>query len=355
MADITKEIKDFQSAIYGKDVRKSMVSLAQKINEETEGATGTVASYEQAETNRVNAEIQRDANEKKRVSEFANLKKESESATLAANNVTETVQKKLDNGEFVGPQGIQGKQGEPFQVAKVYESIAAMNNGYATDGVKVGQFVVINTGNVEDEDNAKLFLKGITAYDFITDMSGAQGIQGPQGPQGIQGKQGKQGEPGTVENIEQYPVTYTEPESDDVPASGGTLGGIVGWVVKKIKSLTSSVTQLNSKTSLVYRTNDVKLSSYISDKSSGLYTEMGNMGIFGGFILLKAGTYKNTDVLFTLPSRKSPNGIYFMAGASSNAYIMKINGGTGNVVFNSTTTTFSTDTYLFLSAAFKIN
>lgn len=112
---------------------------------------------------------------------------------------------------------------------------------------------------------------------------------------------------------------------------------------------------LNSKTSLVYRTNDVKLSSYISDKSSGLYTEMGNMGIFGGFILLKAGTYKNTDVLFTLPSRKSPNGIYFMAGASSNAYIMKINGGTGNVVFNSTTTTFSTDTYLFLSATFKIN
>ena len=79
------------------------------------------------------------------------------------------------------------------------------------------------------------------------------------------------------------------------------------------------------------------------------------MGIFGGFILLKAGTYKNTDVLFTLPSRKSPNGIFFMAGASSNAYIMKINGGTGNVVFNSTTTTFSTDTYLFLSATFKIN
>ena len=126
-------------------------------------------------------------------------------------------------------------------------------------------------------------------------------------------------------------------------------------IAAELKGIASSVAQLNSKTSLVYRTNDVKLSSHISDKSSGLYTEMGNMGIFGGFILLKAGTYKNTDVLFTLPSRKSPNGIYFIAGASSDAYIMKINGGTGNVTFNSTTTTFSTDTYLFLSATFKIN
>ena len=126
-------------------------------------------------------------------------------------------------------------------------------------------------------------------------------------------------------------------------------------IAAELKDIASSVAQLNSKTSLVYRTNDVKLSSHISDKSSGLYTEMGNMGIFGGFILLKAGTYKNTDALFTLPNRKSPNGIYFIAGASSDAYIMKINGGTGNVTFNSATTTFSTDTYLFLSATFKIN
>lgn len=352
MADITKEIKNFQSAIYGKDVRNSMVSLAQKINEETEEATGTVARYEQAETNRVNAEAQRDTNEKKRVSEFANLKKESESATLAANNVTATVQKKLDNGEFVGPQGVQGKQGEPFQVAKVYESISAMNAGYATDNVKIGQFVVINTGNVENEDNAKLFLKGVSAYEYITDMSGAQGIQGPQGVQGIQGIQGPQGEPGTVENIEQYPVAYAEPESDDVPASGGLLGGIIGWIVKKIKSLTSSVTELNSKTSPVYRTSDVKLSSYVSKTSAGLYTEMGNLGMFGGFILVKKGTYATSDVLFTLPSI-CRNGIYIVGGNSNKSYYFRIDPGTGNVVFNGPET-ISTDTYIFLNGTFKI-
>ena len=101
-----------------------------------------------------------------------------------------------------GPQGIQGIQGpkgdrgEPFGVDKVYESVDAMNAGYATDGVPVGGFVVITTGDVEDEDNAKLYVKGETQYEFITDMSGAQGIQGPQGEQGPQGPVGPQGPKG---------------------------------------------------------------------------------------------------------------------------------------------------------------
>ena len=101
-----------------------------------------------------------------------------------------------------GDQGIQGVQGEkgekgdtgePFTIAKTYESISAMNAGYATDGVKVGQFVIIDTGNVEDEDNAKLYLKGSSAYSYITDLSGATGMTGPQGPKGENGATGEQG------------------------------------------------------------------------------------------------------------------------------------------------------------------
>lgn len=80
-----------------------------------------------------------------------------------------------------GSKGSKGDTGDAFSVSKVYSSIAEMNAGYATDGVKVGGFVVIDTGNVEDEDNAKLFVKGDTQYDYLTDMSGAQGIQGPRG------------------------------------------------------------------------------------------------------------------------------------------------------------------------------
>lgn len=92
-----------------------------------------------------------------------------------------------------GPQGIQGPQGEAFSIAKTYPSIAAMNADYGNDEVSVGQFVLIDTGNVDDEDNAKLYVKGETQYTYITDLSGATGMQGPQGIQGIQGEQGDQG------------------------------------------------------------------------------------------------------------------------------------------------------------------
>ncbi|MBS6678027.1 MAG: collagen-like protein [Clostridiales bacterium] len=101
-----------------------------------------------------------------------------------------------------GQQGIQGPKGDPgeaFTIAKTYESVAAMNSGFATDGVKEGQFVMIDTGDVEDEDNAKLYIKGAEAYRYITDLSGATGLTGPageQGPQGIQGPKGETGETG---------------------------------------------------------------------------------------------------------------------------------------------------------------
>ena len=101
-----------------------------------------------------------------------------------------------------GPQGIQGIQGpkgekgDAFAIAKTFASVSAMNAGFATDGVKEGQFVIIDTGNVNDEDNAKLYVKGASAYSYITDLSGATGMQGPQGVQGIQGETGKTGATG---------------------------------------------------------------------------------------------------------------------------------------------------------------
>ena len=89
-----------------------------------------------------------------------------------------------------GVQGPQGPQGKPFSIAKVYQSIKDMHAGYATDGVEIGGFVVIETGNVDDADNARLYLKGNYAYEYVTDLSGMQGMQGPQGPQGIHGVHG---------------------------------------------------------------------------------------------------------------------------------------------------------------------
>ena len=108
---------------------------------------------------------------------------------------------KGDTGEQgpEGPQGATGPQGPAgaaFAIAKTYASVSAMNAGFATDGVLTGQFVMIDTGSVEDEDNAKLYVKGEESYTYITDLSGATGMTGPQGPQGATGEQGPTGAKG---------------------------------------------------------------------------------------------------------------------------------------------------------------
>lgn len=94
-----------------------------------------------------------------------------------------------------GPQGVKGDPGTPFKISKTYDSISAMQSDVSGE-VEEGQMVIISTGNVEDEDNAKLYVKTSTGWQYIVDMSGATGIQGPQGEQGIQGQKGEQGIPG---------------------------------------------------------------------------------------------------------------------------------------------------------------
>ena len=115
-----------------------------------------------------------------------------------------------------GEQGPVGPQGEPFTIAKTYSSIEEMQNDF--DNMQVGDYVMI-ASSVDDENNAKLYVKTDTAWVFITDFSGAQGIQGPQGeagpigpvgpqgeagpqgPQGIQGPQGEKGDTPAIKTI----------------------------------------------------------------------------------------------------------------------------------------------------------
>lgn len=96
----------------------------------------------------------------------------------------------------VGETGPQGVAGKGFEIAKIYASVAAMNADYNNADISVGSFVLIETGNPNNADNSKLYVKGNTAYEFVTDLSGSQGIQGPQGPVGPQGPQGEEGPQG---------------------------------------------------------------------------------------------------------------------------------------------------------------
>lgn len=129
-----------------------------------------------------------------------------------------------------GIQGIQGEKGdtgEPFEISKYYASVADMNNGYSTDGLEIGKFVLIRSN---DSDNGKLYVKDSTQYSYITNWTGQkgdkgdQGIQGVQGEQGIQGVQGEKGEKGDTGDtgngilkvLTLFGITdsYTTPPSD---------------------------------------------------------------------------------------------------------------------------------------------
>ena len=121
-----------------------------------------------------------------------------------------------------GPQGVQGDKGEKgdkgdkgdaFSIAKTYASVEAMNADFSGTDVKEGQFVMIDTGNVNDEDNAKLYVKGAKAFTYITDLSGATGLTGPQGPKGETGATGAQGEQG---------IQGVKGEKGDTGATGAT-------------------------------------------------------------------------------------------------------------------------------------
>ena len=159
-----------------------------------------------------------------------------------------------------GLQGPKGDKGDPFSIKKIYFSIGEMNADFSGTDVSEGEFVLINTGNVEDEDNAKLYVKGQTSYNFITDLSGMAGIQGPQGeqgPQGIQGIQGvkgdtgEKGDPGpagsdatvTTDSITSA-LGYTPADSAKVYTKTEVDGMIDGVYAQAVRNATS-VAQVN--------------------------------------------------------------------------------------------------------------
>lgn len=68
--------------------------------------------------------------------------------------------------------------GDAFSYKKEYPSVEAMEADWGTADVKLGEYVLINTNNVEDPDDAKVYLKTQNGWKFIVDLSGMQGIQG---------------------------------------------------------------------------------------------------------------------------------------------------------------------------------
>lgn len=85
-------------------------------------------------------------------------------------------------------------RGDPWKIAKVYDSAAAMEADYNNPDIAVGDLVCI-VSDPSDPDNAKVYVKGDTQYEFFVDMSGATGIKGEDGAKGEKGDKGDKGDP----------------------------------------------------------------------------------------------------------------------------------------------------------------
>ena len=100
-----------------------------------------------------------------------------------------------------GPQGATGATGPSglgFSIAKSYASVAALTADTAPTGITGGQFAIVETGDVNNAENSRLYLWTGTVYSYVSDLSGNIGITGPQGATGVAGTIGVDGSTGAT-------------------------------------------------------------------------------------------------------------------------------------------------------------
>lgn len=111
MANISAEIEAFRNAIYGEDVRGSMISLAEKVNAEVESNTvraDKAASSANTAADNANTAA---ASAAEATSKAGNAANAANVAAADANAAREEIMTKLENGEFTGEKGDTGDTG----------------------------------------------------------------------------------------------------------------------------------------------------------------------------------------------------------------------------------------------------
>lgn len=141
---------------------------------------------------------------------------------IAENGLEKTYRINMENGthfDFVVKDGEKGERGDPFEIAKTYTSVAEMNAGFSTDGVPLNKFVLIENGNVNDPENARLYIKKNTGYAYLTDLSGSQGIKGETGV-GVS----KVEKTSTSGLVDTYTITLTNGNTSTFTVTNGKNG-----------------------------------------------------------------------------------------------------------------------------------
>lgn len=100
--------------------------------------------------------------------------------TLAPGSSASAAVSEVDGHKHILFGLVKGDPGKDFHIARTFTSIAEMEAYTGTD-VQVNDFVLIDTGSVEDVDTGKIYRRSENGWSYIGDLSGKQGIKGDTG------------------------------------------------------------------------------------------------------------------------------------------------------------------------------
>lgn len=190
MADISKEIHDFKSAIYGEEVRGSMISLAEKVNADGEQALSDVADQIDVIT-----EIGKTANEASKTAADA-IKRANDTMDAADQTLSGAAQQaqaakmSADNSKIYADESKAYKNDTKAIADKAVSDIAGA-------GGRVDETLSdFNTKLMNGDFTGPVGPQGPNGATGATGKPGGTGAQGPQGLQGEMGPRGPKGDRG---------------------------------------------------------------------------------------------------------------------------------------------------------------
>ena len=287
--------------------------------------------------------------------------KNADAAAKRADDAANDVQKKLDNGEFVGAQGPKGEKGDTGERGPQGETGATGPQGPRGETGATGpQGPKGKDGEVTFEsltDEQKASLRG---------EPGAKGEKGEKGEPGAQGEKGEKGDPGR--DAPQEAVLYTAQTLEDAQKTQAreNIGAADEATVDSLKSETAYVTG-NARNGLYRGKNLGELGSeaewaaflekyqvsqglfVTADKSDALYlgdyVTIKNAGVYSGeWMIAGFNTHKNVgdnlDAVDGVSNAGSvnhiamiPRGAGFAYGTPMNSTSTTANGYAGSAMY----------------------
>ena len=250
------------------------------------------------------------------------------SAASGAQKVANDVQKKLDNGEFVGAQGPKGEKGDTgAQGPRGEKGDTGERGPQGETGATGPQGPKGKDGEVTFEsltDEQKASLRG---------EPGAKGEKGEKGDPGAKGEKGEKGDPGR--DAPQEAVLYTAQTLNDAQKTQAreNIGAVDEETVNQLKDdkvnqsdaltleeimastdLSKKVASAEAVKSIKNAIGSIKSGSFYAEKSKGNTVPVD----YGGFIRLSGGSW---------PGSFYSDTYYVGVGAGSEAFLgVQING-----------------------------